>query len=44
VTSVALLDRAGQVHEIARMLAGEQVTEAALHHAVEMIEQAAQMA
>lgn len=44
VTSVALLDRAGQVHEIARMLAGEQITEAALHHAVEMIEQAAQMA
>ena len=42
-TSVILLDKDGQVQEIARMLAGEQITEAALQHAVEMIEQAAKI-
>ena len=43
-TAVTLLDRSGQTQEIARMLAGEQLTEAALQHAVEMIERAAKSA
>ncbi len=42
VTSVKLLDRKGQVQEVARMLAGEKITDAALQHAEEMISQAAQ--
>jgi DNA repair protein RecN (Recombination protein N) len=41
LTSVTLLDKTGQVEEIARMLAGEQVTDVARNHAIEMIEQAA---
>ncbi len=40
VTSVDTLDREGQVHEIARMLAGEQITGAALQHATEMLDTA----
>jgi DNA repair protein RecN (Recombination protein N) len=39
-TSVILLDKTGQIEEIARMLAGEQVTEAARDHARELITQA----
>lgn len=39
-TSVTLLDKTGQIEEIARMLAGEQVTEAARDHARELITQA----
>jgi len=39
VTTVALLGKDEQIQEIARMLAGEQVTEAALKHAAEMIAQ-----
>jgi DNA repair ATPase RecN len=35
-----LLDKTGQIEEIARMLAGEQVTEAARDHARELITQA----
>lgn len=36
-TTVNRLDQAGQTQEIARMLAGEQITDAALHHASELI-------
>lgn len=39
-TSVTLLDKTGQIEEIARMLAGEQVTEAARDHARELITRA----
>jgi len=38
-TLVTLLDGPGRVQEVARMLAGEQVSDAALQHATEMIEQ-----
>lgn len=38
-TLVTLLDEPGRVQEVARMLAGEQVGDAALQHASEMIEQ-----
>jgi len=38
-TLVTLLDEPGRVQEVARMLAGEQVSDAALQHATEMIEQ-----
>jgi len=37
LTAVKQLDRGGQVREVARMLAGEQLTESALQHAEEMI-------
>lgn len=39
-TVVNKLDNAGQTQEIARMLAGEQITDAALHHAAELISSA----
>ena len=39
VTSATVLDRSGQVREIARMLAGEQITDAAMQHAEEIINQ-----
>ncbi len=39
-TSVKELDRKSQTEEIARMLAGEQITAAALKHAEEMLKQA----
>jgi DNA repair protein RecN (Recombination protein N) len=38
-TSVTVLAHSGRIEEIARMLAGEQITDAALQHATEMIEQ-----
>lgn len=38
-TLVTLLDGPGRVQEVARMLAGEQISDAALQHATEMIEQ-----
>ncbi len=38
-TLVTLLDEPGRVQEVARMLAGEQISDAALQHATEMIEQ-----
>lgn len=40
VTAVRELDHEGQVQELARMLAGEQITAAALQHAEEMLRQA----
>lgn len=40
ITTVRILEQTEQVNEIARMLAGEQVTEAARGHARELIEQA----
>jgi DNA repair protein RecN (Recombination protein N) len=40
-TTVHELDQDGQIQEIARMLAGEQITEAARDHARELIAQAA---
>lgn len=39
-TSVTQLDAAGRVEELARMLAGEQITDGARKHALEMISQA----
>ena len=38
-TTVTTLDHTGQTHEIARMLAGETISEAALQHAEEMVAQ-----
>ena len=42
-TLVTLLDEPGRVQEVARMLAGEQVSDAALQHATEMIEQSSRV-
>jgi DNA repair protein RecN (Recombination protein N) len=41
ITTVQELDQDGQIQEIARMLAGEQITDAARDHARELIKQAA---